>query len=38
LQPLDDSRSLLLSYGHSDKSMRMALYDTSAALQAMTRV
>jgi hypothetical protein len=34
---LDDSRSLLLSFGHSDKSMRMAVYATSTALQRMSR-
>ncbi len=38
LQPLDDGRSLLLSYGHSDTSMRVAVYDTGAALHLMTLV
>ena len=38
LQPLDGSRALLLSYGHSDKSMRMAVYDTVTCLQRMTRL
>jgi len=38
LQPLDDGRSLLLSFGHRDSSMRLAVYATAAALHTMLRV
>jgi hypothetical protein len=38
VQPLDDGRSLLLSFGHRDSSMRLAVYATAAALHTMLRV